>query len=329
MTRTTKRHGYKDELGGDAPTPLAFVEAEAETVDDTLPDTILTVHETSEAVEIEDQHVYDDAIKLYLRDIHQTALLSAEEERELALRIAAGDKSARNQMIVANLRLVVKIAKRYSNRGLALLDLIEEGNLGLIRAVERFDRDKECRFSTYATWWIRQAVERALINHSRNIRLPVHIADELSMIQKTIRQLAHDLHREPTADEIAAAMDAKPAHITQLLGIVQHTSSLDELRGDDHDYSLNDIIEDPGSVSPALLQENINSYAHISAALKDLTPTEQHILTLRFGLNDNDPQTLDAIGQQMGVTRERIRQIETKALAKLKKAHANRERNIV
>ena len=262
---------------------------------------------------------YDDAIKIYLRDIQRTPLLNAESERELAQKIEQGDKDARNRMIESNLRLVVKIAKRYNNRGLPFLDLIEEGNLGLIKAVERFSLAKECRFSTYATWWIRQSIERSLVNQSRTIRLPVHVSDDISRMLRTVRGLSQELHREPGIEEVAGAMKAKPQYIRRLMTLLRRTCSMETPIGDGNDYCLIDTIEDNSMVSPALLLENVNRYEMISRHFDELSESEQKILTLRFGLNDNDPQTLETIGLQFGVTRERIRQIETKTLEKLKK----------
>lgn len=288
--------------------PLVFEQDAAES-NDPLP------------IELEEIEFIDDAIKLYLRDIQRTPLLTAEGEKELALLVAQGDKQARDKMIESNLRLVVKIAKRYANRGLQLLDLIEEGNIGLMRAVERFDLEKECRFSTYASWWIRQAVERAVINQSRTIRLPVHIADEISSMLKTVRRLSHELQREPTSDEIADEMDIRTEHVNELLNYLRHTSSTETPLGEHGDFTLNDTIEDTQSASPVDLHENINSYSHLTACFHHLNDTEKKVLALRFGLHDHEPQTLETIGHELGVTRERIRQIEAKALEKLRKLH--------
>lgn len=260
----------------------------------------------------------DDPVKIYLRDIQRTPLLSAEAEKELARRVEQGDKVARNGMIEANLRLVVKIAKRYLNRGLPFLDLIEEGNLGLIKAVERFSLAKECRFSTYATWWIRQSIERALINQSRTIRLPVHVSDDISRMFKVSRQLSQELHREPSVQELADAMQIKPMYIRRLMILLKRTCSMDTPIGDGNDFFLIDTIEDVSAVSPSDLLENIDRYEQVSDHLDQLTDSERTILGLRFGLDDQDPQTLDTIGQSFGVTRERIRQIEAKSLEKLK-----------
>jgi RNA polymerase primary sigma factor len=262
---------------------------------------------------------YDDAIKIYLRDIQRTPLLNAESEKELARRVEKGEKAARDKMIESNLRLVVKIAKRYINRGLPFLDLIEEGNLGLIKAVERFSLAKECRFSTYATWWIRQAIERSLVNQSRTIRLPVHVSDDINRMLKASRALSQALQREPSVQEVADAMKAKVAYTRRLMTLLRRTCSMETPIGDGNDYFLIDTIEDCSMVSPSELLENVSRYEMISRFFDELTESEQKILTLRFGLDDKEPQTLDTIGQSFGVTRERIRQIESKCLEKLRK----------
>ncbi|MGE0917931.1 sigma-70 family RNA polymerase sigma factor [Trichlorobacter lovleyi] len=290
--------------------PVDFVAAiEAEE------DTTLEVDDLPVLVE---QIPLDDPVKIYLRDIQRTPLLNAEAEKELARRVEQGEKAARNQMIEANLRLVVKIAKRYLNRGLPFLDLIEEGNLGLMKAVERFSLEKECRFSTYATWWIRQSIERALVNQSRTIRLPVHVSDDISRMLKISRQLSQELHREPSVQELADAMQIKPLHIRKLMILLRRTCSMDVPIGEGNDFFLVDTIEDANAVSPSELLENIDRYELIAEHFDQLSENERTILGLRFGLDDQDPQTLDTIGQSFGVTRERIRQIEAKSLEKLK-----------
>jgi len=286
-----------------------------------------TLEPDLEELKAPDDDVYfDDAIKLYLRDIQKTKLLTAEDERELATRILTGDKAARDRMIESNLRLVVKIAKRYINRGLPFLDLIEEGNLGLIKAVERFKVAKECRFSTYATWWIRQSIERALINQSRTIRLPVHVSDDINRMLRFSRELMHKLNREPSIKEVSEAMNVEQSHIRRLMVLLKKTYSIERPMGENSDYFLSDTIEDMSTVSPADLLENLNRYGHVSKWFETLTETEKSILTLRFGLEDAEPQTLDTIGKQFGVTRERIRQIESKALDKLRKIKDSTEK---
>jgi RNA polymerase primary sigma factor len=262
---------------------------------------------------------YDDAIKHYLREIQKTTLLTADEEKELAARIDLGEKAARDKMIESNLRLVVKIAKRYINRGLPFLDLIEEGNLGLIKAVERFKLSKECRFSTYATWWIRQSIERALVNQSRTIRLPVHVSDDINRMLKTTRELVQKLNREPTIKEVSSQMSVNTAYVRRLMVLLKKTYSIERPMGENNDYFLIDTIEDTSTVSPSVLLEDINKYELVSKWLNSLSENERKIIGMRFGLDDKDPQTLDVIGRSFGVTRERIRQIEAKALEKLRK----------
>jgi len=297
-------------LDDDQEPPVDFVAAiEAEE------DTTLEVDDLPALVE---QIPLDDPVKIYLRDIQRTPLLNADEEKALARKIEQGDRAARNKMIEANLRLVVKIAKRYLNRGLPFLDLIEEGNLGLMKAVERFSLEKECRFSTYATWWIRQSIERALVNQSRTIRLPVHVSDDISRMLKVSRQMSQELHREPSVQELAETMQIKPMQIRRLMILLKRTCSIDTPIGDGNDFFLVDTIEDSSAVSPSELLENINRYEQIAEHFDKLSENEKTILGLRFGLDDQDPQTLDTIGQSFGVTRERIRQIEAKCLEKLK-----------
>ncbi len=236
----------------------------------------------------------------------------------MARRISQGDSAARDRMIESNLRLVVKIAKRYMNRGLPFLDLIEEGNMGLIKAVERFKLSKECRFSTYATWWIRQSIERALVNQSRTIRLPVHVSDDINKLIKISRELVQKVNREPQVKEVADAMGVDPAYVRRLMVLVKKTYSIEHPMGENNDYSLMDTIEDTNSTDPSILIEDLDKFSHVSDWLDSLNENEREILTLRFGLDDREPQTLDTIGRKFGVTRERIRQIEAKSLEKLR-----------
>jgi len=282
--------------------------------------------DVDEEVEVEEEEAkvaasdhFDDAIKIYLREIQKTKLLTAAEERELAARIDNGDKAARDRMITSNLRLVVKISKRYVNRGLPFLDLIEEGNMGLIKAVDRFKLSKECRFSTYATWWIRQSIERALVNQSRTIRLPVHVSDDINKMLRTSRSLVQKLNREPTTKEIADTLEMNIAYVRRLTVLLKKTYSIERPMGENNDYFLLDTIEDTSTVSPSVLLEELNKFELVSKWFETLNDGEQKILTLRFGLDDHEAQTLDTIGRTFGVTRERIRQIEAKSLEKLRK----------
>ncbi|WP_303722573.1 RNA polymerase sigma factor RpoD/SigA [Malonomonas rubra] len=283
--------------------------------------------DSSDSTNYKEEYVAADAIKLYLKEIQKSKLLTAEDERELAGLIAQGDEAARARMIESNLRLVVKIAKRYMNRGLPFLDLIEEGNMGLIKAVEKFKVSKGCRFSTYATWWVRQSIERALVNQSRTIRLPVHVADDINRLVKVSRELVQRLKRDPTLEEVAEAMDTEVAYVRRMMILLKKTYSIEHPMGDNNDYSLIDTIEDKNVINPGNMIEDLDRFAHVLEWMDELTDNEKEILALRFGLDDREPQTLDTIGQQFGVTRERIRQIEAKSLAKLRKTLEERVLN--
>ena len=282
------------------------------------------VEEENKSVAVEHS---DDAVKQYLREIQKTKLLSAEEEKEIAARIDLGDQAARTQMIVANLRLVVSNAKRYLNRGLPFLDLIEEGNLGLIKAVDRFKLSKECRFSTYATWWIRQSIERALVNQSRTIRLPVHVSDQLGRMARASRDLVRTLNREPTNQEVADSLGIELPQLRSLTVLLKKTYSIEQQIGD-ADFSLSDIIEDTVNLSPAELLENLSRFERVTKWFETLSGSEKEILTLRFGLNDKNPQTLETIGRSFGVTRERIRQIEVQSLEKIRTCLAQEDSSL-
>ncbi|MGH7158269.1 MAG: RNA polymerase sigma factor RpoD [Candidatus Saccharimonadales bacterium] len=264
--------------------------------------------------------IADDSVRLYLREIGKIPLLNSEEELALAHRVVAGDKDAKDQMAEANMRLVVSIAKRYVGRGLDLLDLIQEGNTGLLRAVEKFDPDKGFKFSTYATWWIRQAITRAIADQARTIRIPVHMVETINKLLRTQRRLTQELNREPTNEEIAVAMEIEVDKVEHIMKIKQDISSLDaSIRDDEEESVLADFIEDEDTISPEesatgqLLKEQVKDM------LSALTEREQKILKLRFGLEDGKQHTLEEVGQEFSVTRERIRQIEAKALAKLRK----------
>jgi len=284
-----------------------------------LEETVKPVQEPEKVYTADDEQATADAIKIYLKEIQKSRLLTAEDERELAGLIAEGDDAARERMIESNLRLVVKIAKRYMNRGLPFLDLIEEGNMGLIKAVEKFKVSKGCRFSTYATWWIRQSIERALVNQSRTIRLPVHVADDINKLVKINRELVQRLKRDPSDEEIAEAMGADASYVRKMMILVKKTYSIEHPMGDNEDYSLIDTIEDTNLVDPGRMIEDLDRFAHVMEWMEDLNENEREILAMRFGLDDREPQTLDTIGQKFGVTRERIRQIEAKSLSKLRK----------
>ncbi len=264
--------------------------------------------------------IADDSVRLYLREIGKIPLLSAQEELALAQKVVAGDKGAKDKMAEANMRLVVSIAKRYVGRGLDLLDLIQEGNTGLLRAVEKFDPDKGFKFSTYATWWIRQAITRAIADQARTIRIPVHMVETINKLLRTQRRLTQELNREPTNDEIAQAMEIDVEKVEHIMKIKQDISSLDaSVRDDEEDSVLADFIEDEDTISPEESATNQLLKEHVKDMLSSLTEREQKILKLRFGLEDGKSHTLEEVGQEFSVTRERIRQIEAKALAKLRK----------
>lgn len=283
------------------------------------------VDEAEEEEIILDDKIYlddiaDDSVRLYLREIGKIPLLTAEEELALAQRVVAGEKRAKDKMAEANMRLVVSIAKRYVGRGLDLLDLIQEGNTGLLRAVEKFDPDKGFKFSTYATWWIRQAITRAIADQARTIRIPVHMVETINKLLRTQRRLTQELNREPTNEEIAEAMEIEVEKVEHIMKIKQDISSLDaSVRDDEEDSVLADFIEDEDTVSPEESATTQLLKEHVKEMLSALTEREQKILKLRFGLEDGKSHTLEEVGQEFSVTRERIRQIEAKALAKLRK----------
>ena len=266
--------------------------------------------------------VSDDSVRLYLREIGKIPLLSAEEEMDLARRIIEGDKKAKDKMAEANMRLVVSIAKRYSGRGLDFLDLIQEGNTGLLRAVEKFDPDKGFKFSTYATWWIRQAITRAIADQARTIRIPVHMVETINKLLRTQRRMTQELNREPTIDELAKELDMEPEKIEYVIKIKQDISSLDAgvgRDGEDDDSVLQDFIVDEDTVSPEDSASNQLLKEQVQDILSSLSDREQKIVRMRFGLDNGKNHTLEEVGQEFAVTRERIRQIEAKALAKLRK----------
>ena len=255
---------------------------------------------------------------MYLKEIGKVPLLTAEEEVSLARRIERRDMDAKRKLIEANLRLVVSIAKRYVGRGMLFLDLIQEGNLGLIRAVEKFDYRKGYKFSTYATWWIRQAITRAIADQARTIRIPVHMVETINKLIRVQRQLLQDVGREPTPEEIAAEMGTTPQKVREIQKISQEPVSLETPIGEEEDSQLGDFIEDEDATIPVEAVSEIMQKEELSAVLGTLTHRERKVIELRFGLKGEHPRTLEEVGQKFGVTRERIRQIEAKTLAKLK-----------
>jgi RNA polymerase nonessential primary-like sigma factor len=259
-----------------------------------------------------------DATQLYLGEIGFSPLLTAEEEVLYARRALRGDEAARKRMIESNLRLVVKIARRYNNRGLALLDLIEEGNLGLIRAVEKFDPERGFRFSTYATWWIRQTIERAIMNQTRTIRLPIHVVKELNVYLRTARELAHRLDHEPTAEEIAETLDRPVEDVTKMLRLNERISSVDTPIGGDNDKALLDIISDENDHGPEHKTQDDDMKNSIVGWLGELNSKQREVLARRFGLLGYEASTLEDVGREIGLTRERVRQIQVEALRRLR-----------
>ena len=260
----------------------------------------------------------DDPVRMYLKEIGRVPLLTAEEEVDLARRMEAGDESARHRLEEANLRLVVSIAKRYVGRGMMFLDLIQEGNLGLLKAVEKFDYSKGYKFSTYATWWIRQAITRAIADQARTIRIPVHMVETINKYIRVSRQLLQELGRDPTSEELAHRMGLSVARVREIMKISQEPVSLETPIGEEEDTHLSDFIEDEAAPDPADAASMLLLKEQISEVLTTLAPREAEVLRLRFGLVDGRSRTLEEVGQNFGVTRERIRQIEAKALRKLR-----------
>ncbi len=268
----------------------------------------------------------DDPVRMYLKEIGKVPLLSSQEEQDLAERITAGDEEAKKKLAESNLRLVVSIAKRYTGRGMMFLDLIQEGNIGLLKAVEKFDYSKGFKFSTYATWWIRQAITRAIADQSRTIRIPVHMVETINKLVRIQRKLLQELGREPSPEEIAEEMDLPVDRVREIMKISQEPVSLETPIGEEDDSHLGDFIQDDNALAPAdaaaftLLKEELN------AVLATLTERERKVLSLRFGLEDGHAKTLEEVGKEFNVTRERIRQIEAKALRKLR--HPNKSKRL-
>ena len=270
----------------------------------------------------------NDSVKIYLKEIGKVRLLTAQEEVEIAQRIANGDEDAKQELINANLRLVISIAKRYAGRGMPFLDLIQEGNMGLIKAVEKFDYTKGFKFSTYATWWIRQAITRAIADQARTIRIPVHMVETINKITRAQRQLVQELGRDPTAEEISERLEGalSPDRIREIQCINQEPVSLETPIGEEDDSHLGDFIEDKEVVSPSEYTTKSLLKDELYDVLQELTDREARVLELRYGLLDNHPRTLEEVGKEFGVTRERIRQIEAKAIKKLR--HPNRAKRL-
>jgi RNA polymerase primary sigma factor len=288
------------------------------------PEPVIHVHEPVESAA--DKTHTAPALQLYLREVGQVQLLTPQEEVKLARRIRRGDEAAREHMIRANLRLVVKIARDYENLGLPLLDLINEGNMGLIKGVERFDPRKGAKLSTYASWWIKQAIKRALANQSKTIRLPVHVVDKVAHIRRAELKLRETFDREPTDEELAEEVELKPHQVREYRDAAKATVSLDAPVGEeDESKAVSEVVADPRASAPfeQVVRESDN--ALVREVFSTLQPREQEILNLRFGLLDDAPQTLEEIGQRYGLTRERIRQIEAEALKKLRKKMAKRD----
>jgi RNA polymerase primary sigma factor len=319
----------KDELSDDAILDLDLIDPTAmslSNIDEPALDDLKDEEEEDDEDTLNSGQYFDDAsddsVRLYLREIGKIPLLNSEDELELAKRVVAGDKKAKDKMAEANMRLVVSIAKRYSGRGLDFLDLIQEGNTGLLRAVEKFDPDKGFKFSTYATWWIRQAITRAIADQARTIRIPVHMVETINKLLRTQRRMTQELNREPTIEELATELEMEPAKVEYVIKIKQDITSLDAgvgRDGDDEDSVLGDFIEDGEGATPEesataqLLKEQVQSI------LSTLSDREQKIVKMRFGLENGKSHTLEEVGREFAVTRERIRQIEAKALAKLRK----------
>lgn len=266
-----------------------------------------------------------DSVKMYLKDIGRVPLLSGDEEKDIARRVAEGDTVAKERLIVANLRLVVSIAKRYTGRGMSFLDLIQEGNLGLMKAVEKFDCEKGFKFSTYATWWIRQAITRSIANQARTIRIPVHMVETINKLTKVQRSLLQKLGREPSTAEVAAEMGIPESKVIEIQQVAQEPVSLETPIGEEDDSHLGDFIEDTSAISPMEVAETNMLKEELNKVLDTLNPREAMVLILRYGLRDNKPRTLEEVGKVFNVTRERIRQIEAKALRRLKNPNRSKK----
>ncbi|WP_206811757.1 RNA polymerase sigma factor RpoD [Paradesulfitobacterium ferrireducens] len=302
------------------------VEEVLEKENDDLSEEQEEIEETEVDLSVPEGVGIDDPVRMYLKEIGRVPLLTAEEEIELAKRMEAGDEGAKRRLAEANLRLVVSIAKRYVGRGMLFLDLIQEGNLGLIKAVEKFDYRKGYKFSTYATWWIRQAITRAIADQARTIRIPVHMVETINKLIRVSRQLLQELGREPIPEEIAKVMDIPVERVREIMKIAQEPVSLETPIGEEEDSHLGDFIPDEDAPAPSEAASFILLKEQLEEVLETLTPREEKVLRLRFGLDDGRTRTLEEVGQEFGVTRERIRQIEAKALRKLR--HPSRSKKL-
>ena len=289
-------------------------------------DVVLESTETDDGDPSGDSVITDDPVKVYLKEIGRVPLLTPEEEIDLSIKIAEGNPYAKKRLSEANLRLVVSIAKRYVGRGMQFLGLIQEGNLGLIKAVEKFDHTKGFKFSTYATWWIRQAITRAIADQARTIRIPVHMVETINKVKKVSSQLLHKNGHEPTAEEIAAELEMPTDKVREIMRVAQEPVSLETPIGEEEDSHLGDFIPDDEALAPADAASHMLLKEQLRDVLATLTPREEKVLALRFGLEDGRPRTLEEVGKEFDVTRERIRQIEAKALRKLR--HPSRSKKL-
>ncbi len=312
-----------DTAGDDTLPPLDDVVPELEEIQEIEE---ITEEELADTDAMADTFSTDDPVRMYLKEIGKVPLLTPEEERELAMQMAAGDEDAKRRMAEANLRLVVSIAKRYVGRGMLFLDLIQEGNLGLIKAVEKFDYEKGYKFSTYATWWIRQAITRAIADQARTIRIPVHMVETINKVIRVSRQLLQELGHDPSPEEIAAEMGMSVEKVRDILKIAQEPVSLETPIGEEEDSHLGDFIQDEDASEPSEAASLTLLKEQLAEVLDTLTPREKKVLELRFGMIDGRTRTLEEVGKEFNVTRERIRQIEAKALRKLR--HPSRSKRL-